>query len=237
MSISKSCQAFAIAFSSFKQRNTKAMLSSILLPHRQSCPEFSRTVTFAILILSAVCLGAAPLIMPEGYSWIALSVSESAAQGLKGAWLARLGFILYGLAVIRIACSLRGIWPRGAYWAHMVFGVCMLGTAAFSHKPWLSDVTFDVTEDLLHSVTATGMGIGFTTGVIIRFMHRRQHHIPGLAVDSLAVIAAIVIPLAMPNAEGLTGILQRSMFGLGYIWYGRECRIPGASYCSAQMAS
>jgi hypothetical protein len=196
---------------------------NVLLPLESPFPQFRKDMSLALLILSALSIGTAPLIMPLGYSWLALSVSESAAQGLNGAWLARLGFILYGLAVIRISISLRTIWPRGSYWAHIVFGLCMLWTAAFSHKPWLPNVPSDAMEDFLHSVTATGMGLAFTVGVAIRLLQRRQYHIPGIAIDTLALNAAIVVPMAMPNAESLTGILQRSMFAVGYIWYGREC--------------
>lgn len=199
------------------------MISTMMLPLEHPFPQFRKNITLALLILSALCIGTAPLLMPAGYSWLALSISESAAQGLKGAWLARLGFILYGLAVIRISCSLRTVWPRGSFWAHMAFGICMLGTAAFSHSPWLPDVPSDVTENFLHSATANGMGFGFIIGVALRFIHSREHHIPGTTLDFFALVAATVIPLAMPTVEGATGILQRSMFGLGYIWYGREC--------------
>lgn len=194
-----------------------------MLPLNNSLPQFRKHTTLAFLMLSALCVGVAPVIMPEGYSWIALSISESAAQGLNGAWLARLGFILYGLAVIRISYSLRTVWPRGSYWAHEIFGLCMLGTAAFSHKPWLPNVPSDAMEDLLHSVTATGMGLAFTVGVALRLIQRRRFRIPGVMLDMLSVIAAILVPLTMLNADGLTGILQRLMFGIGFIWYGREC--------------
>jgi len=49
---------------------------------------------------SAAALAAAPALMPASYSWISDTTSQSAAQGLSGAWLARLGFVLLGLSVM-----------------------------------------------------------------------------------------------------------------------------------------
>ena len=61
------------------------------------------------LAAALVCLGVAPLVLPDGYSWIHDGVSESAAQGIAGAWLARLGFVLFGLAVVALALFVG--WP------------------------------------------------------------------------------------------------------------------------------
>jgi hypothetical protein len=52
----------------------------------------------AALAASAVALALAPLLMPPSYSWLSMTTSESAAQGVGGAWLARLGFVLFGLS-------------------------------------------------------------------------------------------------------------------------------------------
>ena len=81
--------------------------------------------------------------------------------------MARLGFLLFGLGVLWLAASpVRG-WGAWASLVHGCFGVMMLGTAAFSHRPWLPDVPFDPIEDLLHSATATGMGFAFAVGVVL----------------------------------------------------------------------
>ncbi|HET9901772.1 MAG TPA: hypothetical protein VFR46_12025 [Actinomycetes bacterium] len=66
------------------------------------------------LALSAIALGAAPALMPDDYSWIGHTTSESAAQGVSGAWLARLGFLLFGLSAIWLAAQrLRRLHGRG----------------------------------------------------------------------------------------------------------------------------
>lgn len=42
------------------------------------------------LAASLVALALAPLLMPASYDWRANTISESGAQGIEGAWLARL---------------------------------------------------------------------------------------------------------------------------------------------------
>ena len=57
----------------------------------------------ALLVISAVSLGVGPLLMPATYSWIANTTSESGAQGVEDPWVARLGFLAFGLAVLWLA--------------------------------------------------------------------------------------------------------------------------------------
>jgi hypothetical protein len=52
--------------------------------------------------------------MPESYDWIEHTTSESAAQGVEGAWLARLGFLSFGLAVLWLSTGIKQTWARGA---------------------------------------------------------------------------------------------------------------------------
>ena len=88
--------------------------------------------------------------MPDSYHWIEHTTSESAAQGITGAWLARLGFLLFGLAVTWLAVIMNPVWARGAVWMHTAFGIFMLATAAFSVRSWLEGVAFNPVEDGLH---------------------------------------------------------------------------------------
>jgi hypothetical protein len=45
--------------------------------------------------------------MPADYSWVSNTTSESAAQGVQGAWMARLGFVLFGMSVILLVAESR----------------------------------------------------------------------------------------------------------------------------------
>jgi hypothetical protein len=174
------------------------------------------------LAVSAGALGAAPVLMPASYSWLAHTTSESAAQGLAGAWLARLGFLALGAGVLLLAASARQRWGPPAAGLHGAFGAFMVATAAFSARPWEPDAPFDAIEDLLHSVAATAMGFAFAFGVaavawrLLRDGGRLRWR------DGVAVAASVVLPLAMMRWDGYAGLLQRPIFVVAYVWYGLE---------------
>jgi hypothetical protein len=176
-----------------------------------------RTVVLALLIVSAVALLAAPTVVGGDYSPVAHTTSESAAQGIPGAGVARSGFLLLGAAVLVLVVGARG-WSLAARWSHGAFGVAMLATAAFSSRPWDPTASFDPTEDLLHSVAATAMGFAFALGVVARGVERRRVDLG----DALAVVASVAIPLGMLAVDDVAGLLQRGMFLVAYLWFARE---------------
>lgn len=192
------------------------------LSPRTKPARHARIGILTLLGLSFLALLLAPLFMPEGYSWIANTTSESAAQGLEYAWVARMGFLLFGLAVLWLASAAGHTWGWLVVWMHIGFGVMMLATAAFSHKPFLPGVPFDPVEDFLHSFTATVMGFAFSFGVFARFLQRGKG--PGISglLDLAVIGAAIFIPLWMVWQPGMSGLVQRVMFLLSYVWYGAE---------------
>jgi len=177
---------------------------------------------------SATMIAVAPSAMPDGYSWIVHTTSESAAQNLEGAWIARLGFLTFGLAVLWLASASATVWARGVVWLHLGFGVLMVSTAVFSHRPWLSGVPFDPMEDHLHSWTATLMGFAFALGVFLRLLQRwgkDQRRGPdrrGVVLDCIALLSATLIPLMMLFQPDTAGLAQRLMFLVAYTWYGVE---------------
>lgn len=187
----------------------------------------SRVAHVAVLVglaTSFTALAVAPAVMPADYSWVSQTTSESAAQGLKGAWVARLGFLVLGLSVIFLAVLNRDRWGALATGMHAAFGALMCATAAFSHRPWQPDARYDQVEDLLHSVSATSMGIAFGIGVAAAALAQgtdRRWRLP----DYLAV-AAVALPLGMVALPGGQGLIQRLMFSIAYMWYAIEAARP-----------
>jgi hypothetical protein len=169
------------------------------------------------LAASAVALGVAPMLMPHGYSWISGTISESAAQGVDGAWVARLGFLLFGLSVLALVLWKAPSWGPVAAGFHAAFGAFMVAVAAFSHANPFGGRS-DATEDLLHSIAASGMGFAFALGVVARQVHQRRAR----AFDIVAVAASIVIPVSMLLWPEADGAVQRLMFAISYLWYGAE---------------
>lgn len=74
-----------------------------------------------LLGVSAVALAIAPVGLDESYSWVEHTTSQAGGQGVDGAWMARLGFILFGLAVIWLAHRKAGEWSQPATALHVGF--------------------------------------------------------------------------------------------------------------------
>jgi hypothetical protein len=185
----------------------------------------ARVTVVAVLVClaaSAVTVAAAPLLMPESYSWVAHTTSESAAQGVTGAWLARLGFASFGIGVAALSVLARARWGSLATSMHVAFGILMVAAAAFSARSWDPAVAFDPTEDVLHSAAATGMGFAFAFGVAAAAWRARSIDGRLRMLDVVAVAASVVLPLGMMAMGELAGLLQRLMFAIAYGWYGVE---------------
>jgi hypothetical protein len=178
----------------------------------------ARAGVFAALFASAILLLLSPLAIGNDYSVLSHTTSEAAAQATPGAWVARSGFLLFGLSVVGLSIVQRK-WSSTARWIHRAFGVLMVAAAVYSHRPFVEGVAFDQVEDALHSVAATGMGFAFAAGVLVVGWSR----IPRWRVfDMIALAAALLIPLGMAVIGDWAGLLQRVMFAIAYIWYGME---------------
>lgn len=173
-------------------------------------------------VASALLLACAPTFLEESYFWVAHTTSEAAAQGVEGAWISRLGFLVFGLAVLWLAQVSRESWGSTATQFHRAFGGFMIGAAVFSARAWDETIPFDAVEDLLHSVAATAMGFAFALGVFALVVRRARSREPLRWLDAAAIAASILIPTAMMLAEDFAGALQRGMFLVAYTWYGRE---------------
>jgi Protein of unknown function (DUF998) len=180
----------------------------------------ARAGVIGVLVAALVALALAPLAIPESYSWVKLGLSEAAAQGVDGAWAARAGFILFGLAVVWLAHLRSAAWPVAATVLHLAFGVSMFGVAAFAHKPWEPGAPFVESEDFLHSVFASLVGFGFIGGVICVIIARRRRDWRAMAPDLVALAVGLSVPFTM--STGAWGVFQRLMFLTAACWYGRE---------------
>jgi sulfite exporter TauE/SafE len=197
-------------------------MSQYLEPVTGLPPKITALLIISMLIASAISIGVSPSLIPESYSWLTHSISESAAQGLTWAWVTRSGFLLFGFAVLWLTLSYRSYWGRTAYYFHLMFGLFMVATAAYSHKPWLISEPYDVIEDLLHSITSTGMGFAFALGVLSRLLQRQHNQHENKALDIMAILASFLLPILSIQLTAYGGLLQRAMFVIAYIWYGNE---------------
>ncbi|MFK7804885.1 MAG: DUF998 domain-containing protein [Anaerolineae bacterium] len=198
------------------------MLMELLTPFNGINNERTNYGLFALLMFSAALLLIAPFFMPVDYSWVSQTTSESAAQGVPNAWIARLGFITFGFSVISLAIHKRSAWAISAVWLHIIFGVLMTATAAFSHHHWDPSMPLDPIEDALHSITATVMGFAFSFGILALLLQKLWQKETDYIFDIVAISVATFIPLGMLFWPNYAGIAQRFMFLVAYAWYGRE---------------
>lgn len=157
--------------------------------------------------------------MPSTYSWISDTTSESAAQGVSGAWLARLGFLLLGLSVMAMAFTAGPLWGRWPAVLHYAFGAMIAAAAAFSTSAW-NGGRYVHSEAGIHGVLAGTMGVVFAAAVIGTAVHARRSRLPrGLTLDVVAVAATVVVAVAMSTAPSAQGAFQRIVFAVMYAWY------------------
>lgn len=183
-------------------------------------PGRERIAILGLLALSLLALAIAPLQLDEGYSIIEHTTSESAAQGVDGGWVARAGFLMLGSAVFWLAVLSRRRWGLGGALLLGLFGLLMVSAAAFSSKPWQETAPYDSTEDLLHSVAASAMGLCFIIGLISVGVSRISAS--QRALDFFAAGAAIALSIGLLVFDDVQGLLQRLMFLVGYAWFIRE---------------
>lgn len=187
--------------------------------------RLTSSAVVTLLIASAGCVAAAPLLMPASYSIVKHSVSESAAQTVEGAWLARAGLLLLGFAVLVLAARGGHRWGLWGRVAHRGYGVAIIASAAFAHMPW-ETVRYDEFEDLLHSIASFAVGFAFVGGVITVSVRRGEAWSGARVFDVFVVAAGLIIPMVMFNVTGIAGLVQRLMFALAYVWYGIEAVRP-----------
>ncbi len=171
------------------------------------------------LLASAAALALVPLALPDSYSWVEHTTSEAGGQGVEGAWLARLGFLLFGLGVLWLAYQRRERWGRLAAALHGTFAISMFAVAAFSLRSWEPTASFDATEDFLHSFFATLMGFAFAIGVAVIAIRSWRNGRGLRPLHIAAIAAAIILPIGMTLFGSIDGILQRLMFAIAYLWY------------------
>jgi hypothetical protein len=173
-----------------------------------------RAVTAAGVAVILLAMLAGPFLSVPGYSSVAHSLSQLAAQGQPGARIMRAGFVAYGLAVaLAGAARLRDV-PLGAV-AMLVFGLGIAGTGVWSHRPIVADLPFNALEDQWHSRLASGAGIAFCLGTLAFAAAERGWR---RALSLGAAASAVLLPAVMFAWPAAWGLPQRLMFTVSFVW-------------------
>lgn len=173
------------------------------------------------LIASALLLAIAPLFLSPEYDWLIHTTSESAAQNIGNAWIARCALALYGVAILLFSFS--SLPPANL--RYFPFSVSLLMVSIWSDRPYLDNLTFDPIENSLHSIASNLVGISFIVAVISSLFANKRRPRAAIAFDLFAIAASIVIPIIMMKVDSFRGLAQRIMFLTSYLWFFFEVQI------------
>lgn len=136
----------------------------------------------------------------------------------------RIGFVGYGLGTLLAALVDWSARPfvRAAL---VVFGLGLVGTAIWSNASILPNVLSDLQEDWLHSVASGIVGTAFAAACAARLFAPGGSKRDVLAWVGLAI--SVVVPLAMGVWPDFRGLLQRTMFGISFVFVAREFKRSG----------
>ncbi|NOK58016.1 MAG: hypothetical protein GFH27_549287n320 [Chloroflexi bacterium AL-W] len=165
-----------------------------------------------------IIIGVAQFIAPPTYNWTQNTVSELAAQGYEHKWLMQIGFIGFGLMLSITALSnLR--WHIFAFLREIPLAVYALGiglSGIFCTAPFRDGVLFSSAEAQLHSNFATLAGAAFSITLTAHMftdssMRRKWLHL-------IALVCTITIAIIFGMSEQNIGIIQRSLYLVGFTW-------------------
>lgn len=169
-----------------------------------------------LFVLSFPVLIVATILMPESYSWIENTVSESGGQGVGHAWVFRSAVLATSAGALLLTTTAGDLWGRWGKSAFRLYGCALVGAAIFSEAPW-DGAPHDGTEAYMHTVFAFLTGAGFAFGVLSVAMRRPSHQRLMRFYDGLILIGMVTVPLVM-LAIPQNGLLQRSLIFAGYVW-------------------
>lgn len=175
-------------------------------------------------IILAIFIG--PLLSPPEFSWVRHTTSEQAGQLVSGAWVMRSGFVAYGTAIIAASAIDARTRPFVRV-ALAAFGCGLIATAIWSNASFLPQATSDMHEDLLHSIASSFVGIAFATACAARLFA------PGGSSRDLVawtgLVMSVAVPLAMSVFPDVSGMSQRIMFAVSFLFVWREFRETSAN--------
>lgn len=177
------------------------------------------------MTVSALIIAFWPTTLPDSYSLVEHTISESGGQGVDGAWVLHLGVMIVGAAVALIWLLGQGIWSRGASFSMAGYVAAVVLAAVIVDEPWF-DAVHDTTEAFLHTAAVVISGVAFCLGVLL-IGHGRN---PGSAWsrrhDFLVILVIAITPILMIVAEPYDGLIQRTAVVFGFSWlYAESLRL------------
>lgn len=189
-------------------------------------------LTLALLAGSIVCLAVAPFLLPDTYSWLAHTVSESGGQGVGWGWVVRIGVLMAACAGFLLVALAGRRWTAPARFFIRFYSAALIGVALLADGSWIEGHPYNEVEAFLHTFSAFWAAVGFALGVLL-VSRKRTGVSPWVrSYDLLVVAATITIPVLMLAIVPYAGLLQRSLALLGYVWLFTETWRVGSEVVS-----
>lgn len=170
---------------------------------------------------SFVALMAAQFLMPDSYSWLEHTISESGAQGLDYAWLVTVGVLLTSSSVFILSVAAGEGWNRRVKAAFLFYAVALVGSAFLQEAPW-EEIPHNETEAYLHTFFTFWAGVGFAFGILFLSRSRERSAKAQIIFDWVMIGTTALIPLVMLSFLDIEGLLQRVLVLIGYAWWFNE---------------
>ncbi len=183
-----------------------------------------KVVSISAFVIAALGVLIAPVFLHDGYSALSNSISESAAQNVPTAWIARSALFASGAGTLGVVVLKARIWGRTVATSFAAFGTLWIVSSIFSTKSWVIGTPYNDVENVIHSYAASAMAI-VVLGALVLAFSRKPVRLLDRALAIMLAATATFLPLTSLLAPEFGGIFQRLMFLYTYFWFVRQAKL------------
>jgi hypothetical membrane protein len=179
-------------------------------------------VTTSVIYIGLVIV-VAHFLTPDSYDWTQNTISDLGAQSYDNAWIMRLGFIGFGI-LLNAGMVLKCLAARRIRIADgliMLYGLSVLLTGIFSVMPFVHNIPYSETQDMLHTVFAQVAGIAFSLSIVTHIISARTGRMQGVQIGAFLLVVGISLAVALTDGSPdafPTGIAQRLLWLISFVW-------------------
>lgn len=169
-----------------------------------------------IFIIAAIII--AQFMTPAEYSIKANTISQLAAQKYQYKYIMQIGFIGFGLllstGLIREMMKQKEV--NLLYIPIIVYALSILVTGIFCEGPFVSGITYKLTEAKIHSIFAMTAGIALSIGVLLYIIKAPTNNFRMIHLGYLIFIMGVSMLFGLnPRYQGL---IQRVLYLGSFSW-------------------
>lgn len=170
------------------------------------------------IIFIIITIAIAQLLTPGEYSWKVNTISQLASQTYRFKYIMQVGFIGFGLLVSSglIIEMVRSKTLHFVYVPIIIYALAILVTGIFCEGPFISGVTYNMTEAKIHSLFAMTAGIALSLSVLLYMITASTNGMRLTHLSYLIFITGVSILFGLnPSYQGL---IQRILYLGSFSW-------------------